>query len=158
MGRGGKHAPGDVGTFQRKRGRRTAAARAEKARREKERARERKHVGAFLPAAVRTAESAAKAGGATVSVQRSGGGTGLTARLRWTQAVIELPPTEISIRFQRPVEPAPGVLNGVGLHIGRRLFRPCPAPIIQSGDGKAFAAWLAESLEAAFARSTGERE
>jgi len=157
MGRGGKHRPGEVGALARKRGRRAANARAEKARRERERARDRKHVGAFLPVAARTAKKAASAVGATASARRIDEATGKSALFRWTQAVVEFPPTEISIRFQRPVKPIPGVLNSVGVHIGRRLFRPCPAPLLQSGDRRAFADWLAESLEAAFERSKRER-
>src|SRR5512136_974880 len=100
MARGGKHRPGDVGTIQRKRGRRAASARAEKAKRERARARERKVIGAFLPVAVRTAKQACDAG-AGVSVTRTDDATGKASRFRWTQAVVEIPQTSVSVRLQK---------------------------------------------------------
>ena len=78
--------------------------------------------------------------------------------MRWTEAVVQLVPAEISIRFSLAEKRGSGSSNGIRVYAGRRLVRPCPADVLQSGDGRAFVAWLREILSAATQRSPGNNK
>jgi len=143
----------DIASARRKGSRRAAEARIRQEQRRRLRAVERKHTRQFLRVAAGVARRSARGFGGKVRVERSGGASGLRGRLRWTEAVLRLSPVEISVRFNVADKRGSGSSNAIRVYVGRTLVRPCPSELLQSGDRRAFTAWLGETLELAVERS-----
>jgi len=148
----------DIASARRRGSRRTAAARARQEQRRRLRTVERKHTKGFLRLATRVARRSAKNSGWKVEVERVDGSTGRRTLVRWTEAVVQLVPAEISIRFSLAGKRGSGSSNAIRVYAGRRLVRPCPADVLQSGDGRAFVVWLRDVLSAAAQQSPGNNK
>ena len=145
----------DITSARRRGSRRAAAAHVQREKRRRLRATERKHVRSFLRLAARVARRSARDSGWKVQVERRDGGTGRRALVRWTEAVIQLVPAEISVRFSLGDKRGSGSFSTIRVYAGRKLVRPCSAEVLQSGDRRAFTAWLEESLGRAADLSPG---
>jgi hypothetical protein len=146
---------GNIDAARRKRTRRAAAVRVERAKRERLRVAERRHARRFLPCAVRIARRHSRSAGWSMHVERNGGGTGLRRWFGWNQAVIQLAPCGISIHFTLADRRGSGSATAASVRLGRQLVRPCPSEILQSGNRRAFAEWLEDGLKAASERLGG---
>ncbi len=146
---------GDMGSARRRGSRRAAAAHARQEQRRRLRAIERKHARRFLWFATRVAKRSARKFGWKVQVERTGGTEGRWGRVRWTEAVVQLVPVKISIRFSLADKRGSSSSGAIGVYAGRKLVRPCPAQLLQSGKRRAFAAWLGETIVLAAKRSPG---
>lgn len=144
---------GDISSARRKGSRRAAAARVQREQRRRLRMIERKHTRRFLRLAGRVAKGRARNSGWKVEIERTDGATGRGAFVRWTEAVVQLVPVEISVRFSLADKRASGSSSTIRVYAGRKLVRPCPVELLQSGDRQGFAAWLDESLGVAAERS-----
>lgn len=152
MSRGFDGTPkGDLNSARRKKDRRVAAAEAQRERSRRLRVTERKHTRGFLRPAVGIARGSAKDLGWKVRVERTGV-AGRRALVRWTEAVVQLDPVDISIRVSLGDKRGSGAASTIRVHAGRKLVRTCPTELLQSGDGRAFVTWLSESLEVAAKR------
>jgi hypothetical protein len=148
----------DIGSARRRGSRRAAAAHARQEQRRRLRAIERKHTRRFLRLAARVAKRSSGKFGWKVQVERTGGGGWPWGLVRWTEAVVQLVPMEVSVRFSLADKRGSSSSNAIRVYAGRRLVRPCPAQLLQSGDRRAFAAWLGETLVVAAKRSPGSGE
>ncbi len=146
---------GDIGSARRRGNRRAAAALARQEQRRRLRATERKHTRRFLWVAARVARRSARRFGCKAQVERLGGAAGPRGLVSWTEAVIRFAPVDVSVRFNLADKRGSGSSNAIRVYAGRKLVRPCPAELLQSGDRRAFAAWLGETLGLAVQRSTG---
>ncbi len=143
---------GDMNSARRKKDRRAAIAQAQREKRRRLKATERKHAGGFLKHAISIATKIARESGWKVLVEKSAG-HGSKALLRWNDAVVQLDPVDISVRFNLGDKQGTGAASTIRVQAGRKLIRTCPELLLQSGDGHEFAAWLTESLAAAAKRS-----
>jgi hypothetical protein len=156
MSRGLDGAPrGDIASARRKRDRRTAAAQAERERRRRRKVTERRHAKGFLRPAVRVAKSVARGLGGKVLVERTGAG-GRRAPVRWSVAVVDLAPMDISVRFDLADKRGSGAGSTIRVYAGRKLLRACPEELMRSGSGREFGEWLREGLDAAAKRSASD--
>ena len=148
----------DIASARRKGSRRAAAAHVRQEQRRRLRAIERKHTRRFLSVAAKVAKRTAKGFGGQVQVEWLGGGTGPRRLVHWTEAVVQLAPMDISVRFTLADKRGSGSSNAIRVYAGQKLVRPCPAELLQSGDRRAFAAWLRETLGLAVERSPSSGE
>jgi hypothetical protein len=143
----------DIASARRRGSRRAAAARVRQEQRRRLRVIERKHASGFLSVAVKVARRSARDFGWKVHVERMEGARGRWGLPRWSVAVVQLVPSEISVRFALADNRGSNSSNAIGVYAGRKLVRPCPAQLLESGDRRAFAAWLGETLIVAAQRS-----
>jgi hypothetical protein len=143
----------DINSARRRGSRRAAEARARREQRRRERAAERKHLRGLLKPAVRAARTKAREHGWEVRLERTKVSKGRWGRPSWTEAVIELPPSDVSIKFSVAGQKGSGSSNSIRVYAGRKLIRPCPSELLRSGDRRAFVAWLGEALTLAAERS-----
>jgi len=144
---------GDLNSARRKKDRRAAIAAAQREKRRRLKITERKHASGFLRVAVKAAKDCARDHGSNVQVERMGDAAGSKVLFRWSEAVIQLVPVDISIRFVLGDKRGSGAATTIRVHSGRKLIRACPEELLQSGDGRAFAEWLSECLDVAAKRS-----
>ncbi len=149
---------GDMGSARRRGSRRAAATHARQEQRRRLRALERRHTRRFLWLAARVAKRSARKFGWKVQVERTGAAGGPWGLVRWTEAVVQLVPVEVSVRFSLADKRGSSSSNAIRVYAGRKLVRPCPAQLLQSGDRRAFAAWLGETLMVAVERSPASGE
>ncbi len=148
----------DIASARRRGSRRAAAGHAQREKRRRLRGIERKHTRRFLWVAVRVARRSARGFGWKVQVERMGGATGPRGLLNWTEAVVQLAPVDVSVRFNLTDKRGSGSSSAIRVYAGRKLVRPCPADLLQSGNRRLFAAWLGETLGLAAERSPASGE
>ncbi len=141
---------GDLNSARRKKDRRAAIAQAQREKRRRLKITERKHASGFLRVAVKAAKDCARDLGWGLQVERTDAGS--KALFRWSEAVIQLVPVDISVRFVLGDKRGSGAATTIRVHSGRTLIRACPEELLQSGDGRAFATWLSECLTVAVER------
>ena len=144
---------GDITSARRKKERRAAAAQAQREKRRRLKVTERKHARGFLRTASAVANSRARDAGWKVRTERTDA-AGNKAVFRWSEAVVQLAPVDISIRFSLGDKRGTGSSSTIRVHAGRKLIRTCPAELIQSGNRREFADWMSESLDVAVKRSS----
>ncbi len=153
MSRGPGGRTADIASARRKGSRRAAEARVRQEQRKRLRAGERKHARRFLRVAARVARRRVRDFGGRVRIERLGGATGLRGLLRWKEAVVQLAPVDVSVRFTLADKRGSGSSNAIRVYAGRKLVRPCPEELLQSGGRRAFAAWLDDALGMAVDRA-----
>ncbi len=147
---------GDLTSARRKKDRRAAIAQAQKEKLRRLKAIERKHAGGFLRVALGPAKKCAGDHGWNVQVRKMADAAGSKALLRWSEAVVQIDPADISVRFSLGDKRGFGSPSTIRVQAGRKLIRACPEELLRSGDGRAFEAWLSEALELAVRRSAPE--
>jgi len=142
---------GDMNSARRKKDRRAATAQAQKEKQRRLMVTERKHAAGFLKPAVSAATKVARDSGWNVRVEKTAG-KGSKSLLRWNDAVVQVAPVDISVRFSLGDKSGTGSPSTIRVQAGHKLVRTCPEQLLRSGDGHEFAAWLTESLAAAAKR------
>ncbi len=142
---------GDMNSARRKKERRAAVAQAQKEKQRRLKVSERKHAAGFLGVAARAAKTCAGDHGWSVQVERTDAGS--KALFRWSEAVVQMAPVDISVRINLGDKRGTGSPTTIRVQAGRKLIRACPEELLRSGDGRAFRAWLGEALDLAVKRS-----
>lgn len=108
----------------------------------------------LLRVAVGVARQSARDFGGRVKIERSGAEKGVLGLTQWTEAAVRLEPADVSVLFTLAARRGSGSSNSIQVRVGRRLVRPCPEELLQSGDRRSFAEWLRQVLELAIERSS----